>query len=113
MTSNMAPLTPSISSSATDLSKPVIIDDEKISDPAVGSASNSSIHDKEEDGGALAASVSLTNIDTSDYPTKLPLAMIVVALCLAVFLMALDMTIVATAIPRITDEFHSLNQVGW
>ena len=23
------------------------------------------------------------------------------------------MTIVATAIPRITDEFHSLDQVGW
>ena len=22
-------------------------------------------------------------------------------------------TIIATAIPRITDEFHSLNQVGW
>ncbi|KAI3402167.1 hypothetical protein diail_96 [Diaporthe ilicicola] len=32
---------------------------------------------------------------------------------LAVFLVALDRTIVATAIPRITDEFHSLGDVGW
>lgn len=108
-----APLTPSISSSATDFSKPVIVDDEKRPDPEVGSKVSSSIHDKEEDGGALDQTVSIDNIDSSDYPTKLPLAMIVVALCLAVFLMALDMTIVATAIPKITDEFHSLNQVGW
>lgn len=109
----MAPLTPSISSSATDFSKPAIVDDEKRPEPEVGSAVDSSIHDKEEDGGVLEQTTSLANIDTADYPTKLPLAMIVVALCLAVFLMALDMTIVATAIPRITDEFHSLNQVGW
>ena len=29
------------------------------------------------------------------------------------FLAALDMTIIATAIPSITDEFHSLGDVGW
>ncbi|KAE8388978.1 MFS general substrate transporter [Aspergillus alliaceus] len=29
------------------------------------------------------------------------------------FLVALDRTILATAIPRITDEFHSLTSVGW
>lgn len=32
---------------------------------------------------------------------------------LAMFLVALDRTIVATAIPRITDDFHSLGDVGW
>ena len=35
------------------------------------------------------------------------------ALLLSMFLVALDMTIVATAIPRITQDFHSLEQVGW
>ncbi|KAF3767728.1 major facilitator superfamily MFS-1, partial [Cryphonectria parasitica EP155] len=29
------------------------------------------------------------------------------------FLVALDRTIVATAIPRITDDFHSLGDIGW
>ncbi|KAJ5949387.1 hypothetical protein N7454_000971 [Penicillium verhagenii] len=29
------------------------------------------------------------------------------------FLVALDRTIIATAIPRITDEFHSLGDIGW
>lgn len=55
----------------------------------------------------------LSRIATSDYPHAFKLTFIVVALVLSVFLVALDMTIVATAIPRITDEFHSLDQVGW
>ena len=40
--------------------------------------------------------------DLSRYPTGLPLVFIIVALCLAVFLVALDQTIIATAIPKIT-----------
>lgn len=55
----------------------------------------------------------LTRIETADYPKTYKLAMIIVALVLSIFLVALDMTIVATAIPKITDEFHSLDQVGW
>lgn len=55
----------------------------------------------------------LSRIATSDYPHGFKIAFIMVALVLSIFLVALDMTIVATAIPRITDEFHSLNQVGW
>ena len=55
----------------------------------------------------------LSRIATADYPKALKLTFIVVALVLSIFLVALDMTIVATAIPRITDEFHSLDQVGW
>ncbi|KAH8736285.1 major facilitator superfamily domain-containing protein [Ilyonectria robusta] len=47
------------------------------------------------------------------YPTGMKLALITLALCLAVFVMALDNSIIATAIPKITDEFHSLNDVGW
>lgn len=55
----------------------------------------------------------LSRIDTADYPHALKLLIIIVALVLSIFLVALDMTIVATAIPRITDDFHSLDQVGW
>lgn len=55
----------------------------------------------------------LSKIATSDYPHALKLTFIVIALVLSIFLVALDSTIVATAIPRITDEFHSLDQVGW
>ncbi|KAI9837895.1 MAG: hypothetical protein M1837_002685 [Sclerophora amabilis] len=41
------------------------------------------------------------------------LVCIVVALALSMFLVSLDMTIVATAIPSITDEFKGLDLVGW
>lgn len=51
--------------------------------------------------------------DEAVYPGGVKLAIIVVALCLSVFLVALDNTIIATAIPKITDEFNSLGDVGW
>ena len=54
-----------------------------------------------------------TREDGTEYPTGAKLTLITVALCLAVFLMALDNSIIATAIPKITDEFHSLPDVGW
>jgi len=54
-----------------------------------------------------------TRDDGSEYPTGLRLGLITLALCLSVFLMALDNSIIATAIPKITDQFHSLGDVGW
>lgn len=50
---------------------------------------------------------------TPEYPSGLKLTIIVLALELAVLCVALDNTIVATAIPKITDQFHALNDVGW
>ncbi|KIW20704.1 hypothetical protein PV08_01281 [Exophiala spinifera] len=41
------------------------------------------------------------------------LAIVVASLMLGTFLIALDNTIIATAIPRITDEFHGLDNVSW
>lgn len=48
-----------------------------------------------------------------EYPTLKKLIPTVIALYLAFFLVALDRTIVVTAIPTITDEFNSLNDIGW
>ena len=62
---------------------------------------------KEEDGAALA------KVESSMYPSKAKLIPILIAIILSIFLVALDMTIIATAIPSITDEFHSLQDVGW
>ncbi|KAL9062495.1 MAG: hypothetical protein Q9161_009796, partial [Pseudevernia consocians] len=46
-------------------------------------------------------------------PRGAKLATIFVGLVLSVFLVALDLTIIATAIPRITDDFGSVSQIGW
>ncbi|KAK4870166.1 hypothetical protein LT330_005220 [Penicillium expansum] len=51
--------------------------------------------------------------DESQYPHGIKLLIIVAALGMSIFLVALDMTIVATAIPKITDQFHSLNDASW
>ncbi|KXX83200.1 putative HC-toxin efflux carrier TOXA [Madurella mycetomatis] len=48
-----------------------------------------------------------------EYATGFKLLILMVALLLCQFLVALDMSIIATAIPRITSEFQSLDQVGW
>ena len=59
------------------------------------------------------AAESQTATATPEYPKAWKLFVIVAALCLAVFLVALDQTIVAVAVPKITDHFHSLDDVGW
>ncbi|OCL09521.1 putative gliotoxin efflux pump [Glonium stellatum] len=53
------------------------------------------------------------NIEEHEYPGGLRLAAIVVALVLSIFLASLDTTIISTAIPSITNDFHSLGDVGW
>ncbi|CAI7619037.1 unnamed protein product [Penicillium glandicola] len=49
----------------------------------------------------------------TEHATGPKLALITLALCLGVFLVALDNSIIATAIPKITVQFHSLDDVGW
>ncbi|TLS21087.1 uncharacterized protein PpBr36_10492 [Pyricularia pennisetigena] len=51
--------------------------------------------------------------DGAPYITGLKLVLVITALCMSVFLMALDSAIIAVAIPKITDEFNSLGDVGW
>ncbi|KAK0750038.1 major facilitator superfamily-domain-containing protein [Schizothecium vesticola] len=54
-----------------------------------------------------------TREDGTEYPTGMKLGLIILALCLSIFLMALDNSIIATAIPKITEDFQSLQDVGW
>ncbi|KAJ5502678.1 Major facilitator superfamily domain general substrate transporter [Penicillium fimorum] len=63
--------------------------------------------EKKEDDDAETAQ------DEEQYPTAWKLMLISIGLCLCVFCVALDNTIIATAIPKITDQFNSLEDVGW
>jgi hypothetical protein len=51
--------------------------------------------------------------DDSRYPSGTKLALLTFGLAMATFVIALDNTIIATAIPRITTDFDALNDVGW
>lgn len=48
-----------------------------------------------------------------EYPGLGKLVVIILGLYLAVLLVALDQTIIGTAIPKITDQFKSIEDVGW
>lgn len=48
-----------------------------------------------------------------EYPGLFKAVLIVASVYITVFLVALDQTIVGTAIPKITDQFHSVQDVGW
>ncbi|KAL4893882.1 MFS general substrate transporter [Aspergillus ambiguus] len=48
-----------------------------------------------------------------EYPSGLRLALLLVALYASLFLVSLDRLIISTAIPVITDQFHSITDVGW
>ncbi|KAF1943448.1 MFS general substrate transporter [Clathrospora elynae] len=69
--------------------------------------------EKTSQRNSTASSATSDEEDNFEYPTKWKLTAITIALCLSVFCMALDNTIIATAIPRITDQFKALNDVGW
>ncbi|RAH50352.1 MDR family MFS transporter [Aspergillus brunneoviolaceus CBS 621.78] len=51
--------------------------------------------------------------EAGTYAQGLPLLLIYLSLCLCVILVGLDATILTTAIPSITDEFGSVQDVGW
>ncbi|KKY27674.1 putative mfs multidrug [Phaeomoniella chlamydospora] len=48
-----------------------------------------------------------------EYPPTMVTITVMGACMLAMFLVALDRTIISTAIPRITDQFNSIDDIGW
>jgi predicted MFS family arabinose efflux permease len=48
-----------------------------------------------------------------EYPSGVRLIFIIIGLVLSMFLAALDQTILATAIPSITDEFGNISNIAW
>ena len=59
------------------------------------------------------ASIAPSNTDHYEYISGAKLLAAVASVTLVVFLMMLDTSIIGTAIPAITNEFHSLPDVGW
>lgn len=51
--------------------------------------------------------------DTSKYLKFSSVVLVSIVLCLATLCVAVDNTILSTAVPRITHDFHSIEDVGW
>ena len=56
---------------------------------------------------------SSTPANVAEYPSGPKLIAITTGLVLSIFLAALDSTIIATAIPSITDEFGTIRNIAW
>ncbi|KAJ4414848.1 hypothetical protein N0V82_007696 [Gnomoniopsis sp. IMI 355080] len=70
----------------------------------------------EADGaGEEKNAMSLARTRTEDivYPTGIKLALLMTSVFVSMFLVALDRLIISTAIPQITDDFHSATDIGW
>jgi hypothetical protein len=78
--------------------------------PAIPPKSENALEQKIE---AIGAEAEQQNEDETQYPKSTKLLLITIALALSVFCVALDNTIIATAIPKITDDFKAINDVGW
>ncbi|KAF4772788.1 MFS general substrate transporter [Colletotrichum scovillei] len=67
----------------------------------------------ETDENVLERHSSAALSEEPEYPGSAQVAVIMACILSAIFLMSLDRTIIATAIPRMTDEFHSIQDIGW
>lgn len=67
-------------------------------------------NDKRRENSGIVAVV---EDDGEVYPAGFRLLYLFLALILCMLLAVIDMTITATAVPHITDEFHSLDDIGW
>ena len=68
---------------------------------------------EKDDNLEKIASVATTGTDHYDYISGPKLLAAITSVTLVIFLMMLDTSIIGTAIPSITNEFHSLPDVGW
>ncbi|KAF4633869.1 hypothetical protein G7Y89_g4251 [Cudoniella acicularis] len=84
-----------------------------MSAPVVDSVEDPLTVSKENGNGGVPQRVQEGGSNDVAYPSPFKLTFILLSLALAVFLYGLDQTIIATAIPKITDDFNALADVGW
>ncbi|KAL2272434.1 hypothetical protein FJTKL_06559 [Diaporthe vaccinii] len=86
-------------------------------DPAASSVQGGQVDTNRPSNEEGATNVSNPTSTTQEpdihYPSGIILVLIVSGLLLSMFLVALDMSIIATAVPRITSDFSSMEDIGW
>ncbi|KAI0381311.1 MFS transporter [Hypomontagnella monticulosa] len=93
-----------------------------VQDPVVPESANSQeaqvrprsqdVSDTEKAQPTPDADADAANLEP-EYPPFWKLVLLTIALCMAMLVVSLDGTILATAIPRLTNEFNSLDDVAW
>jgi MFS family permease len=82
--------------------------------PIVGAAPDDRRDDVEQHNRQTSSKTAPgQTVPDPQYPSGGKFWLALASVCLGIFLITLDSTIIATAIPYITDEFKSLDDVGW
>ena len=94
-------------------------EDQQNSTAIEASSTGSDVLDEKHPDGSTGVAAEALQENPADeeaqanYPKGFKLVALIFALCIAIFLVALDQTIIATAIPKITDRFNSIGDIGW
>lgn len=105
------PPAPIVQSSSTSDAEDIDVEKQQA---AVDNEKHISVEDQETvDGQSALKPTKSAAPSEQEFPSMKKAMVILIALYLAVFLVSIDRTILGTAIPRITDEFHSFDDIGW
>ncbi|KAL8788425.1 MAG: hypothetical protein Q9195_007304 [Heterodermia aff. obscurata] len=69
--------------------------------------------DQEHSSAGIHDDPVVDSLNEDEYPSVFRRTVIVVGVALALFCVGIDLTIIATAIPRITDQFSGIELIGW
>ncbi|KAM7206520.1 putative MFS aflatoxin efflux pump [Naviculisporaceae sp. PSN 640] len=87
--------------------------------PPTTTTAHDNVNEKELEGQTdEGTGTALGHTDTTAtkdivYPSGLRLFLLMASIFISMFLVALDRLIITTAIPQITNEFHSVTDIGW
>lgn len=98
---------------------PVVVSTSKAS--SVNGESHEDTHEDERQDSALRdiekeaqdKDLALQRTKSMEYPPFKAAVIIMLSIYLTVFLVALDRTIIGTAVPSITNDFHSFDDIAW
>ena len=96
-------LTPTTTADRDSLTSKKMEQDAPMADTTAEAIANS-------EAEATGNDLELKKTETQQYPPTLTVLTIMISLLMSMFLIALDRTIISTAIPRITDEFSKCSQ---
>jgi MFS family permease len=81
--------------------------------PATTTATTTAAMTDESDNATEVADLAAADPAQQQQPKGIAFVLLMVSIYLSMFLVALDQLIISTAIPRITDEFQSIGDIGW
>jgi MFS family permease len=86
---------------------------QQVDPPSPDSSSDPQLYEKEAIANGDHGLPPATDDEPKDYSSGLKLVLFMLAIGMSTFLVGLELGIISTAIPGITDNFHRVQDIGW